>query len=100
MKSVIFGCLVLLSGCFSPFHTRLPTFANRSPAEEKRSFNVHDPLPEKDVGPDTLVRPRGFMEQRSEPRRTLEGQGMLGPPGIPGSQVPPGGVEFPEVVPH
>ena len=100
MKFVVLGCLVLAAGCFSPFHTRLPTFANRSPAEEKRSFNLHDPLPERDVGPDTQVRPRGFIEQRSEPRRTLEGRGLLGTPTQPGSQLPPGGAEYPEVVPQ
>jgi hypothetical protein len=92
--------LVFLSGCFSPFHTRLPTFVNRSPEVEKRSFSLHDPLPDRDLGPDTLARPRGFNDQRSEPRRTLEGRGLIGSPLPPDSQIPPSGLEYPEVVPQ
>jgi hypothetical protein len=52
-------------------------------------MSLHDPLPERDLGPDMQVRPRGFNEQRSEPRRTLEGRGMIGTPALPGQQLPP-----------
>lgn len=85
-------------GCFNRFTTRLPTFSSNSPAEERRSMTLHDPLPERDLGPDTQVRPRGFNEQRSEPRRTVEGRGIIGAP--PGSPLPPISSEYPSVVPQ
>jgi len=100
MKYWFLSSLVLAAGCFSPIHTRLPTLANRSPDVERQSFNLHDPLPERDVGPDTQVRPRGFNEQRSEPRRTLDGRGLIGTPQIPGSALPPVGSQYPDVVPQ
>jgi len=65
--------------------TRLPTIVPRPGDADKRSFDVHDPLPETDIGPDTGARPRGFMQERSEPRRTQEAEALLG--------VPPGGTE-------
>ncbi len=74
---------------------------NRSPAVEKRAFSLHDPLPEQDAGPDTFSRPRGFIDQRSEPRRTVEGRPLLdnAPTGL-GVQPGPGTSEYPEVVPQ
>jgi hypothetical protein len=91
--------VVLSTGCFNRFQTRLPTF-NESPAEERRSMTLHDPLPERDIGPDTQVRPRGFNDQRSEPRRTTEGKGMIGSPVPPGAGLPPTVSEYPYVVPQ
>src|SRR3712207_9149809 len=64
----------LLAGCITPWNTRLPTFEPRPPALERRSFQVHDPFPEDDIGPETMVRPREFREPRDETRRATEGR--------------------------
>lgn len=100
MRYCLLGLLVFLTGCFSRFDTRLPTFVNRPPDVERRSMSLHDPLPERDLGPDTQVRPRGFNEQRAEPRRTIEGRGMIGSPVPPGAVLPPTTSEYPQVVPQ
>ena len=88
-------CLVVAAeGCPQ---TRLPNLVPTPYDADKRSFNVHDPLPETDIGPDTGARPRGFMQERSEPRRTEDAQQLLGVPpggtnnGPPGPQVAPPG---------
>lgn len=69
---------ILLSGCVNPMTTRLPTLATVDPRVEKRSFERHDPLPSKTAGPETFSRPRGFIEQRSEIRRTRENARLRG----------------------
>ncbi len=89
-------CLVVAAeGCPQ---TRLPNLVPTPYDADKRSFNVHDPLPETDIGPDTGARPPGFLQERSEPRRTQDAQQFLGvppggtnnaPPGPPAA--PPGG---------
>jgi hypothetical protein len=89
-------CLVMAAeGCPQ---TRLPNLVSTPYDADKRSFNVHDPLPETDIGPDTGARPPGFLQERSEPRRTQESQELLGVPpggtnnGPPAPQTaPPGG---------
>ena len=69
-------CLVVAAeGCPQ---TRLPNLVPTPYDADKRSFNVHDPLPETDIGPDTGARPPGFLQERSEPRRTQECPGTLG----------------------
>jgi hypothetical protein len=82
------------AGC-SPT-TRLPTLCPSPGDADARSFNVHDPLPETNIGPDMGARPPGFMQDWSEPRRTRAAQDMLGvAPGggsaVPGGPVAPGG---------
>ena len=71
------GCL-LLAGCVNPALTRLPTFEAGHPFVEKRSYERHDPFPDRLIGPDTQVRPRDFNDQRAEPRRALEEQMFQG----------------------
>jgi hypothetical protein len=74
-------CLIVAAeGCQG---TRLPNLVPTPYDSDKRSFNVHDPLPETGIGPDMGARPPGFLQERSEPRRTQEAQELLG--------VPPGG---------
>ena len=82
-------CLVLAAqGCQG---TRLPNLVPSQYDSDKRSFNVHDPLPETDIGPDTGARPPGFMQERTEPRRTQDAQELLGvPPGGTNNAPPPG----------
>ena len=88
-------CLVVAAqGCQQ---TRLPNLVPTPYDADKRSFNAHDPLPETNIGPDMGARPPGFMQERSEPRRTQESQELLGVPpggtsnGPPGPQVAPPG---------
>lgn len=71
--------------------TRLPNLMPTQYDADKRSFNVHDPLPESDIGPDTGAVPRGFMQPRAEPRRTQDAQDLIGvPPGGTNNAPPPG----------
>jgi hypothetical protein len=67
----------------------MPSWQVGHPAAERQSYSAHDPFPDADAGPDTQTRPRGFTQQRAEPRRTLEGQMYLGiPPGGDGAAAP------------
>ena len=88
VKSVGIGAACLLvAGCFNSGLTRLPTFASGQPQVEKRSFERHDPFPDRLSAPDMQVRPRGFSHQRTEPRRALEEQLFQGTTGS--GQFPP-----------
>ena len=82
------GCL-LLAGCLNPARTRIPTFEAGHPRVEKRSFERHDPFPDRLTGPDMEVRPRSFNNQRTEPRRALEERLFQGTTS-PGPNTPPG----------
>lgn len=65
--------VVCLCGCPTPMNTRLPMIGGEEQVDlERRSYNLHDPFPDEDFGPDTMSRPPGFVEQRSEPRRIDE----------------------------
>jgi hypothetical protein len=97
VKSVGLAVICLLmAGCFSDKFTRLPAFETGQPQVEKRSFERHDPFPDRLSAPDTQVRPRGFDNQRTEPRRALEemlfqgttdnGEFPFGRPDLRGSQ--------------
>jgi hypothetical protein len=97
LRLALLSLVVGLVGCFSRFDTRLPTFTGRPPEVERRAMTVHDPLPERDLGPDTQVRPRGFNDQRSEPRRSVGGRGMMNGQGVP---IPPTASDYPNVVPQ
>lgn len=82
--------LVFLGGCITPWNTRLPTLHSQPPVVEGRSYQLHDPFPDAQVGPDPMIRPREFIEPRAEPRRTLEGRALLGmPQTAPATPVPP-----------
>jgi len=82
--------LVAAGGCQQ---TRLPSLVPSPYDADKRSFNVHDPLPETNIGPDTGARPAGFLEERSEPGRTLDAEAALGiPPG--GTNAAPAGAQM------
>ena len=98
---ILLGSLVAVLGCFSPVTTRMPTFQAGDPRVEKQRFDLHDPLPDAVAGPDTQSRPRGFVDQRSEPRRTLEGRMLLGlPPGLESTEprIPSNQWKYPDSV--
>src|SRR4051812_8730042 len=69
-------CAIAAAGCSS--QTRTPSILPTRSEGDKRSFNVHDPLPEKDIGPEMGIRPGGFENDRAEPRRTRDAQQSLG----------------------
>ena len=85
--------------------THYPSILPGPGDNDRRSFAVHDPLPETDIAPGFPDRPRDFLDERAEPRRTQEAQQLLGvPPGgappVPaGAPAGPGMVPGPPVVP-
>lgn len=96
--SPLLASLLLLGGCITPWNTRLPTLHPQPPVLEGRSYQLHDPFPDTLAGPDTMARPREFAEPRAEPRRTLEGQALLGmPQGGPVAPAPvPSSWQYPD----
>ena len=76
-----------LAGCLNPVNTKLPTVAPAPNAVERRSLGHFDPLPDRDLGPETDSRPREFLEGREPQRQSLEGR-FLG--GAPAGTAPPG----------
>jgi hypothetical protein len=90
-----------LAGCVTPWNTRLPTLEPGVPAAERRSYEIHDPYPEPDLGPETQTRPRDFAEPRSQPRRLIEGRMLrdMAPGSVPaGPALPPSAVQYPQSV--
>ena len=83
-------CLLVAAGCQQ---TRLPSLVPSPYDADKRSFNVHDPLPETNIGPDMGARPPGFMQERSEPRRTMDAESLLGVP-AGGTNAAPSGAQM------
>ena len=93
VKSVgLAATCLLMTGCFSDAFTRLPEFGNGQPQVEKRSYERHDPFPDKLSAPDMQVRPREFSNQRSEPRRALEEKLFQGTTG--NGAFPPGSLDL------
>ncbi|HEX6987352.1 MAG TPA: hypothetical protein VF170_18385 [Planctomycetaceae bacterium] len=77
------AALAALSGCLNPATTRLPTLAPAPNAVERRSLGHFDPLPDRDLGPDTDSRPREFLEAREPQRQAQEGRLLQGAPAAP-----------------
>lgn len=75
-KFIGLGMTVLLAGCMSQ-HTRMPTLAYGDPSMERRSYEYHNPLPERESGR-AIEAPRGFEFDRSEPRRAIQRAGAPG----------------------
>jgi hypothetical protein len=96
IAAALSAVLLFAAGGCSPT-TRLPSIFPGPGDTDSRSFNVHDPLPAQDIGPDMGARPPGFLDDWSEPRRTRAAQGALGvqpnggPPTAPGGPMVPGG---------
>ena len=99
-RTAVAGMLMLVcaSGCFSPMHTRLPTLWPSHPQTEAQAFQLQDPFPDNDIGPDVQARPRGFDRPRTEARRGAELRLLHGlSSGPEGSRpgVPQGGLRRP-----
>ncbi|MCA8997556.1 MAG: hypothetical protein KDA80_11225 [Planctomycetaceae bacterium] len=56
-----------LTGCLSPFSTRLPEVVGRPAEVERRASQIKDPYPDSRLGPEVGFRPLEFQEQRAEP---------------------------------
>ena len=99
-RSPLLAFLLLLGGCITPWNTRLPTLGTRPPVVEGRSYQLHDPFPDPMTGPDTMNRPREYIEPRSEPRRAREGRALLGmPQTVPvAPTLPPSSWQYPDAV--
>ncbi len=98
---LLFVGTVCLGGCLNPMTTRLPTLATGDPRAEKRSLERFDPFPSTTEGPATYSRPRGFIEQRSEIRRTRENERFRGfnRENVPeGQAIPSAELEYPNTV--
>jgi hypothetical protein len=79
------------TGCLNPAYTRLPTLSWNPADVELRSYEFHDPLPDRDMARE-VERPRGFGTPRAEPRRILErsmSPAPYGSDGAPIRQPPP-----------
>ncbi len=85
---ILCGAICVTSaGCCNPATTRLPTLAPSPLAAERRSLGHYDPLPDRNLGPDTDSRPREFLQARDPQRQSQEGRLLQGAPPGP---VPPG----------
>jgi len=90
-----------LSGCINPMRTEMPQWEARSPSFERQSIERMDPFPDSAIGPETYTRPRGFMTQRSKPRRDLEGGMLYAPVPVPNGTTPQSsalGSKYPQAV--
>lgn len=98
----LFAAVLGCCGC-SPYTTRLPTFGFGPPLAEKRAYERNDPFPNEELGPDTYTRPRGFVEPRTEERKSLEGRILnnVQPESASPYPTPPmTGSDYPDAVPQ
>jgi hypothetical protein len=93
--------LTSICGCFSPMHTRLPTFYTGYPQSEGMAFQQQDPFPDPDIGPDMQSRPLGFVQPRTPERKAAEQRLFQGLPSVPEyipNGYPRGGLSAPQTV--
>ncbi len=81
-------CLVAAGGCSA--ETRLPSLYPRPADTNPRSFSIHDPLPESDIGPDMAARQGQLGVPPGGGFSTVPGAPMVAPPGVPGTPATPG----------
>ena len=119
--TAICGCAVLvlsLSGC--PWTTRYPFWGVQNTEMTRRDYQIQDPFPDNNVGPDAEFRPREFGWQRSEQqlaksrgyvswlRVQTHPNGVAIPPAVPsgpllpnrGTMIPPGYPAYPQSYPQ
>jgi hypothetical protein len=65
--------------------TRFLSCQTRDPRVEARSYDLHDPFPDEEMGPKTYSRPRTFQEPRSDTRKTFDLRNLQASRGV----VPP-----------
>lgn len=98
----MFVCaLTLIGGCFSPMHTRLPTWNTGYPRSEGMAYQQQDPFPDPSIGPDIQSRPLGFVQPRTPQRQAAEQRLFQGLPAVPEYMPngnPRGGLSAPRTV--
>lgn len=62
---------LILPGCVNRANTRLPSLGWNDANYERRSYEYHDPLPDREGGRG-VERPRGYEIPRNETRRAIE----------------------------
>ena len=62
--------VLVLTGCQNTQETRFLSCIPRPPRVEARSYDLHDPFPDENIGPNTFTRPRSFIKPRTEQRKT------------------------------
>ncbi len=60
---------ITLSGCITPWNTRLPQLGWEDPKTALKEEERFDPYPMPDLGPQTYTRQRDTVTPRAEPRR-------------------------------
>ena len=76
MRVLIAASVLLTCGCLAPQRLRLPSCTPRSIPYERAETKVHDPFPRSDLGPETSMRPPGFIEPRTQERHVKEKTGL------------------------
>ena len=61
-----------LAGCVGPRETQYLSCIPRPPQVEARSYDYHDPFPDENAGPETVTRPRSFVEPRTDTRKNYD----------------------------
>ena len=100
-RAVLVCSLTLVCGCFSPMHTRLPTWNTGYPRSEATAFQQQDPFPDPSIGPNTSSRPLGFVQPRTPERKAAEQRLFQGLPAVPEyipNGAPRGGLSSPRTV--
>jgi hypothetical protein len=77
------------AGCFSPNHARFPIAQPSHPQSEAQAFQLQDPFPDPDIGPDIMSRPPDYLRPRTESRKAAEQRLFQGTPSGP-EYMPPG----------
>lgn len=62
--------------------TRFLSCRVREPSVETRSYDLHDPFPDEDIGPKTFTRPRTFQVPRSDTRKSFDLRNLQASKGV------------------
>lgn len=74
--------LVAAAGSLGCQETRFLSCRPRDSSVESRSYDVHDPFPDEDIGPDTFTRPRTFQVPRSDTRKSFDLRNLQASQGV------------------
>lgn len=70
-RAAVLVAVLLLAGCSTP-ETRFLTVNPRPASAEIASYKWHDPFPDEDAGPKMYIRPRNFLEPRSDTQKNFD----------------------------
>jgi hypothetical protein len=74
--------LILAGGLAGCQETRFLSCRTRDPRVESRSYDLHDPFADEEMGPETYSRPRDFQLPRSDTRKTFDLRNLQASRGI------------------